>query len=139
MKLLFLSFVFLCAGFSQVQAQDFSNDVDELIQSIGIDNQLEVAKEYILEKTLSKNQIAVKKEFEDYKTSYIAAIKEYYLSKYTQAEIHELLNFYTSALGSKIRINSLEYEHIVHEFMDKRLDKYVAILINIDKGKYSKK
>jgi len=139
MKILFLLFVFLCAGFSQVQAQDFSNDVDQLIQYVGIYNQLEVAKEYILDKTLPKNQAAVKKEFEDYKAVYIADIKEYYLTKYTQAEIQELIYFYNSALGSKIKINSLEYEHLIHEFMDKRLDKYAAILINIDKGKYSKK
>ena len=48
MKILFLMLAFLSANFSEAQTQDFSNNVDELIQSMGIDNQLEVAKQYVL-------------------------------------------------------------------------------------------
>jgi len=135
MKILFLMLAFLSANFSEAQTQDFN--VDELIQSMGIDNQLEVAKQHVLQQTLPKNHIAVEKEFENYTAAYIASVKDHYLTKYTPDEIQELLTFYNSALGNKIKINSLEYEHIVHESMGKWFDKSVTILMNINTGKYS--
>ena len=138
MKILFLLVAFLSASFSQAQTQDFNNDVDELIQNIGIDNQLEVAKQYILQQTLPKNHSAVKKEFEVYKAAYMASVKDHYLTKYTPTEIQELLNFYNSDLGSKIKTNSLEYEHLVHESMGKWFDRSMTMLISINKVKYSK-
>lgn len=101
-KILLTAALFLACFGGFAQAQEFKDDVKKLVRMTIDTRSMYTAKMGLTYDLEGEEKEKVTKDYDAIVMEYLGAFESYYLSKYTHAEVKEMISFYESPAGKKI-------------------------------------
>lgn len=107
-KLLFVAAFAFAANFATAQSTTANPDVKKMIQLIGANSQMEMAKKQIGGMVPADKKDAFLKEFDVLVQPFFEKQEKYYQTQFTAEEIKQIIKFYESPLGKKYTEKNLK-------------------------------
>lgn len=106
MKKIFITIALVLVAHFAVAQDAFKADVRRMLEMSGSTVQADIAKKQIITMIPTDKHAEFTKEFDALLPGYYASFEDYYMKHYSHAEIKEMIKFYETPVGKKIKENA---------------------------------